>query len=97
VSRVIRKNLGPFAAIGVLIALAAVVGAYILDQQRFRFPFVDPTPFRVNVQLATAQAVTPGPASSCRTATRSSRSTCNRATPTSSTATRARCCARARD
>ncbi|HEY1539174.1 MAG TPA: MlaD family protein [Solirubrobacteraceae bacterium] len=58
--RVIRKNLGPFAAIGVLIVLAAIVGAYILDQQRFRFPFVDPAPFRVNVQLATAQAVTPG-------------------------------------
>jgi phospholipid/cholesterol/gamma-HCH transport system substrate-binding protein len=59
-SRVIRKNLGPFTAILVLIALAVVVGAYVLNEQRFRFPFADPTPFRVNVELDNAQAVTPG-------------------------------------
>ncbi len=59
-SRVIRKNLGPFAAIVALVAIAAVVGGYILDQQRFRFPFLEETPLRINVELDTAQAVTPG-------------------------------------
>jgi len=60
VSRVIRKNLGPFSAIIALIAIAAVVGGYILDNQRLRFPFVEDKPMRINVELDTAQAVTPG-------------------------------------
>ncbi|HVF78024.1 MAG TPA: MlaD family protein, partial [Solirubrobacteraceae bacterium] len=59
-SRVIRKNLGPFAAIIVLIVIAAVVGGYILDNQRFRFPLAEDKPMRINVELDTAQAVTPG-------------------------------------
>jgi phospholipid/cholesterol/gamma-HCH transport system substrate-binding protein len=59
-SRVIRKNLGPFSAIVVLVAIAAAVGGYILHQQRFRFPFVEDKPMRINVELDTAQAVTPG-------------------------------------
>jgi phospholipid/cholesterol/gamma-HCH transport system substrate-binding protein len=59
-SRVIRKNLGPFGAILVLVAIAALVGTYVLDQQRLRFPFVEPKPFRINVELDNAQAVTPG-------------------------------------
>jgi phospholipid/cholesterol/gamma-HCH transport system substrate-binding protein len=60
VSRVIGKNLGPFSAIIALIAIAAVVGGYILDNQRLRFPFVEDKPMRINVELDTAQAVTPG-------------------------------------
>ncbi|MEY2441268.1 MAG: phospholipid/cholesterol/gamma-HCH transport system substrate-binding protein [bacterium] len=59
-TRVIRKNLGPFAAILVLVALAALVGTYVLNQQRLRFPFAEPAPFRINVELDNAQAVTPG-------------------------------------
>ncbi len=59
-TRTIRKNLGPFAAILLLIALAAVIGAYILDQERFRFPLAESKPFRVNVEFDNAQAVTPG-------------------------------------
>ena len=59
-SRVIRKNLGPFGAILVLVALAALVGAYVLNEQRLRFPFAEPAPFRVNVEFDNAQAVTPG-------------------------------------
>jgi phospholipid/cholesterol/gamma-HCH transport system substrate-binding protein len=59
-TRVIRKNPGPFAAIILLVVLAALVGVFILDQQRFRFPFVDPQPVRINVELDNAQAVTPG-------------------------------------
>jgi phospholipid/cholesterol/gamma-HCH transport system substrate-binding protein len=59
-TRVIRKNLGPFAAILVLVALAALVGTYVLNQQRLRFPLAEPAPFRINVELDNAQAVTPG-------------------------------------
>jgi phospholipid/cholesterol/gamma-HCH transport system substrate-binding protein len=60
VTRVIRKNIGPFSAVIVLIAIAAVVGGYILDNQRFRFPLAEDKPMRINVELDTAQAVTPG-------------------------------------
>ena len=59
-SRIIRQNLGPFSAILVLIAIAFIVGGYILDNQRFRFPLAEATPMRINVELETAQAVTPG-------------------------------------
>ena len=59
-TRVIRKNVGPFAAVVVLIAIAALVGGYILDNQRFRFPLAEDTPMRINVELDNAQAVTPG-------------------------------------
>jgi phospholipid/cholesterol/gamma-HCH transport system substrate-binding protein len=57
---VIRKNIGPFSAIIALIVIAAVVGGYVLDNQRLRFPFVEDKPMRINVELDTAQAVTPG-------------------------------------
>ncbi len=57
--RTIRKNLGPFTAIIALFAIAAAVGIYILDQQRLRFPW-DEAPMRIKVELANAQAVTPG-------------------------------------
>ena len=59
-SRVIRKNLGPFVAIVGLIAIAVVVGGYILHEQRLRFPFIEDKPLRIDVELDTAQAVTPG-------------------------------------
>ncbi|HEV7808198.1 MAG TPA: MlaD family protein [Solirubrobacteraceae bacterium] len=59
-TRVIRKNLGPFGAILMLIVIAVLVGTYILDEQRLRFPFAEPKPFRINVELDNAQAVTPG-------------------------------------
>ena len=58
--RVIRKNLGPFVAIIGLVAIAVVVGGYILTQQRLRFPLIQDKPVRINVALDTAQAVTPG-------------------------------------
>ncbi|MDX6688554.1 MAG: phospholipid/cholesterol/gamma-HCH transport system substrate-binding protein [Solirubrobacteraceae bacterium] len=59
-TRVIRKNLGPFVAILALVVIAVVVGGYILHNQRFRFPFVEASPVRINVELDNAQAVTPG-------------------------------------
>jgi phospholipid/cholesterol/gamma-HCH transport system substrate-binding protein len=58
--RVIQKNLGPFLAIIGLVGIAAVVGGYILTQQRLRFPLIEDKPMRVNVELDNAQAVTPG-------------------------------------
>jgi phospholipid/cholesterol/gamma-HCH transport system substrate-binding protein len=58
--RVIRKNLPQFVAIVGLIVIAVVVGAYILDQQRFQFPLVEDKPIRINVEFDNAQAVTPG-------------------------------------
>ncbi len=59
-TRVIRKNLGPFAAILGLILLAALIGAYILNEERLRFPFAESEPVRINVEIDNAQAVTPG-------------------------------------
>ena len=56
----IRKNLGNFAAILVLVAVAAGVSFYILDQQRLRFPFIDPKPFELKAEFSTAQAVVAG-------------------------------------
>jgi phospholipid/cholesterol/gamma-HCH transport system substrate-binding protein len=58
--RVIRKNLGPFLAIFGLVAIAVVVGGYILHEQRLRFPLLEAKPVRINVELDNAQAVTPG-------------------------------------
>ena len=58
--RTIRQNLAPFGAILVLIAIAFVVGGYILDHQRLRFPLVEDKPMRMHVELETAHAVTPG-------------------------------------
>jgi phospholipid/cholesterol/gamma-HCH transport system substrate-binding protein len=49
-----------FVAIIALFAIAMGVLAYILAQQRVRFPFVEEKPFVVWVELSNAQAVTPG-------------------------------------
>lgn len=59
-TRVIRKNLGPFIAIIALVVIAIVVGGYILHNQRLRFPLVEESTMRINVELDNAQAVTPG-------------------------------------
>jgi phospholipid/cholesterol/gamma-HCH transport system substrate-binding protein len=57
---VIRKNLGNFAAIIVLILLAAGVSLFILNQQRMRFPLLEPKPFKLKAEFSTAQAVVAG-------------------------------------
>jgi phospholipid/cholesterol/gamma-HCH transport system substrate-binding protein len=59
VRRTIRTHSRDFAAIVALAALAALVGGYVLAQQRLRFPW-EGTPFRIKAEFATAQAVTPG-------------------------------------
>jgi len=58
--RAIRKHSGDFAAIVVLFALSIVVGGYILSHERFRFPLIQSSPFTVNAEFSTAQAVAPG-------------------------------------
>ena len=64
----IRKRLGDFIAIVVLIAVASVVSVYILQQQRLRIPFVDETPFVLNAEFSTAQAVIAGQGQTVRVA-----------------------------
>jgi phospholipid/cholesterol/gamma-HCH transport system substrate-binding protein len=55
----IRKHATAFLAILGLIAVAAAVSLFILDNQRMRFPWED-APLRLNAEFPTAQAVTAG-------------------------------------
>ena len=52
----IRKHLGDFIAIVALFVLAMGIGAYILSNQRLRFPIVEEKPFELKVELPDAQA-----------------------------------------
>ena len=61
----IKKHWGDVAAILALLVLAIVVAGYILGKERFRFPF-ESTPFQVNAEFSTAQAVMPGQGQSVR-------------------------------
>jgi len=54
-----KRRVDLFAVIG-LFLVAAAVGSYILENQRFRFPFIEDSPFVLKAEFATAQAVTPG-------------------------------------
>jgi phospholipid/cholesterol/gamma-HCH transport system substrate-binding protein len=56
----IRKNLADFLAIVGVVVLGLAVGAYILSNQRLRFPLVEESPYTVRAELPDAQAVTPG-------------------------------------
>jgi phospholipid/cholesterol/gamma-HCH transport system substrate-binding protein len=64
--RAIKNHAGDFAAILVLLVLSVVVAGYILTQERFRFPFIDAAPYKLNAEFSTAQAVTPGQGQSVR-------------------------------
>jgi phospholipid/cholesterol/gamma-HCH transport system substrate-binding protein len=66
--RAIRKHLGDFLAIIVLVVLASGVTVYILHNQRFRFPLVEDTPQKLEVELSDAQAVRPGQGQTVRVA-----------------------------
>jgi phospholipid/cholesterol/gamma-HCH transport system substrate-binding protein len=68
VRRAVRKHLGDFLAILALAAVAVGVGAYILANERFRFPLVGTKPFTVQAELASAQAVQPGQGQTVRIA-----------------------------
>jgi phospholipid/cholesterol/gamma-HCH transport system substrate-binding protein len=67
-SRAIRAHLRDFIAVLGLLILGVGVGAYILTQQRLRFPFVEEGPSHVWVELQNAQGVTPGQGQTVRVA-----------------------------
>jgi phospholipid/cholesterol/gamma-HCH transport system substrate-binding protein len=56
----IRKNLADFLAIIGVVVLGLAIGAYILSNQRLRFPLIEDKPYTVSAELPDAQAVTPG-------------------------------------
>jgi phospholipid/cholesterol/gamma-HCH transport system substrate-binding protein len=56
----IRKNLADFLAIVGVVVIGIGIGAYILSNQRLRFPIVEESPYTVRAELSDAQAVTPG-------------------------------------
>ena len=56
----IRKNLADFLAILGVVVLGLGIGAYILANQRLRFPLIEDRPYTVSAELSDAQAVTPG-------------------------------------
>ena len=64
--RAIKNHTPDFVAILVLLVLAIVVVGYVLHNEGFRFPFIQSTPFTVNAEFSSAQAVTPGQGQSVR-------------------------------
>jgi phospholipid/cholesterol/gamma-HCH transport system substrate-binding protein len=58
--RAIKNHLTDFIAILVLLVLAIVVTGYILHNEGLRFPFIQSSPFTINAEFSSAQAVTPG-------------------------------------
>jgi phospholipid/cholesterol/gamma-HCH transport system substrate-binding protein len=64
----IRKHLGDFVAIVVLVFVSAGVAAFILGHERMRFPFIQAGPKRLNAEFATAQAVVAGQGQTVRVA-----------------------------
>jgi phospholipid/cholesterol/gamma-HCH transport system substrate-binding protein len=63
----IRKHAKAFIAVLGLVAVAAAVSLYILNEQRLRFPW-EPSPLRLNAEFPTAQAVTAGQGQTVRVA-----------------------------
>jgi phospholipid/cholesterol/gamma-HCH transport system substrate-binding protein len=59
VKTAIRKHAGHFGAVIGLAVIAAIVGGYIMHNQRMRFPW-EGKPFQLQASFSTAQAVTPG-------------------------------------
>ena len=66
--RAIRTHAKDFAAIVGLITIAAIVGGYILSNQRLRFPVLEPKPFQLKAEFSTGQAITPGQGQTVRIA-----------------------------
>ena len=108
--RAIRNHAKDFAAIIALTSLALFVAGYILQNQRLRFPFLEPKPFELKAEFSTAQAITPGQGQTIRVAgvrigdiakaeleerpRDRDDATSTRSSTTSSARTRPRCCAR---
>ncbi|MGP0036015.1 MAG: MlaD family protein [Solirubrobacteraceae bacterium] len=64
--RAIREHWKDFGAIVGLLVVTVVVAGYILNNERFSFPFISPSPYVINADFQTAQAVTPGQGQSVR-------------------------------
>ena len=64
--KAIRDHARDFAAIIALIVVSAIVGGYVLANQRLRFPFIEDKPMKLQAEFSTAQAVTPGQGQSVR-------------------------------
>ena len=63
------RTYGPtFASVIALVVLGLGVGAYILSNQRFRFPLIQDRPVKIDAVLSNAQAVQPGQGQSVRVA-----------------------------
>ena len=62
----IKNHASDVAAIFALLILSVVVAGYILNHERLRFPLIESTPFTMNAEFQTAQAVTPGQGQSVR-------------------------------
>ena len=66
--KTLREHVGDFVAILALVLLASGIGAFILSNQRLRFPLVQEKPLQMKVELPDAQAVQPGQGQTVRTA-----------------------------
>lgn len=58
--RAIRKHLPDFTAIIVLLVLAVIVAVDILSHQGFHFPIFESSPYTLDAEFSTLQAVAPG-------------------------------------
>src|SRR2546421_735875 len=50
--RAIKNHASDFAAILVLLVLSVVVAGYILGHERFRFPFIESSPIKMNAEFS---------------------------------------------
>ena len=64
----IRKHFKDFIAVVGLILVAGGVSAYILSNQRMRFPLIEEKPYVLKAEFQTAQAVIAGPGQTVRVA-----------------------------
>ncbi len=64
----IKKHWVSFVLLSGMVVIAFAVGTYILSQQEFRFPLVEESPKRIQVELQNAQAVQPGQGQTVRVA-----------------------------
>ncbi|MGO9821195.1 MAG: MlaD family protein [Solirubrobacteraceae bacterium] len=64
--RAIKNHAVDFTAIIALLLLSVVVAGYILNHEGLRLPFIQSSPFTINAEFSTAQAVTPGQGQSVR-------------------------------
>ena len=56
----LRRNLRSLVLVIAMFALGTGVAAYVLANQRLRFPIVEEAPLKFTMELASAQAVAPG-------------------------------------